>query len=194
MQRFAECFSELPDPRADNALHDLTEILFIALMATLCGATSCTDMALFARMKAYLWQDVLVLKNGLPSHDTFSRVFRMLDPKEFDTAFRRFMKAFAQGAKNQAAAWGDCARWQGTAARLRTRQELHAAGDGERLGGADAHGAGQCQAQQQRSRRRPAIARTSAAQGLRSHGRRAALPSRDGQSDRVARAATTCWR
>lgn len=99
MQRFAECFSELPDPRADNALHDLTEILFIALTATLCGATNCTDMALFARMKAYLWQDVLVLKNGLPSHDTFSRVFRMLDPKAFDTAFRRFMKAFAQGAK-----------------------------------------------------------------------------------------------
>src|ERR1700690_4612128 len=88
MQRFAECFSELPDPRADNALHDLTEILFIALMATLCGATACTDMALFARMKAYLWQDVLVLENGLPSHDTFSRVFRMLDPKAFESAFR----------------------------------------------------------------------------------------------------------
>src|SRR5882757_11193929 len=99
MTRFAECFEELPDPRASNALHDLTEILFIALMATLCGATSCTDMALFARMKAYLWQDVLVLKNGLPSHDTFSRVFRMLDPKAFETAFQRFMKAFAEGAK-----------------------------------------------------------------------------------------------
>src|ERR1700694_6239570 len=68
-------------------------------MATLCGATSCTDRALFARIKAYLWQDVLVLKNGLPSHDTFSRVFRMLDPKAFETAFRRFMKSFAQGAK-----------------------------------------------------------------------------------------------
>jgi predicted transposase YbfD/YdcC len=99
MKGFAECFSELPDPRADNALHDLTEILFIALMATLCGATACTDMALFARMKAYLWQDVLVLANGLPSHDTFSRVFRMLDPAAFEKAFQRFMKAFAQGAK-----------------------------------------------------------------------------------------------
>ena len=99
MGRFAECFSELDDPRADNALHDLTEILFIALMATLCGATACTDMALFARMKAYLWQDVLVLKHGLPSHDTFSRVFRMLDPEAFEKAFRGFMKAFAQGAK-----------------------------------------------------------------------------------------------
>ncbi|MBH5370792.1 transposase family protein, partial [Bradyrhizobium glycinis] len=64
MDRFSECFEDLPDPRADNALHDLTELLFIALMATLCGATSCTDMALFARLKAYLWQDVLVLKHG----------------------------------------------------------------------------------------------------------------------------------
>src|SRR6266571_6109148 len=98
-ERIGECFADLPDPRAENALHDLTEILFIALLATLCGATSCTDMALFARMKAYLWQDVLVLKNGLPSHDTFSRVFRMLDPKAFETSFRRFMKAFAKGAK-----------------------------------------------------------------------------------------------
>jgi len=99
MKQFSECFEDLPDPRADNALHDLTEVLFIALMATLCGATSCVDMALFARMKAYLWQDVLVLKHGLPSHDTFSRIFRMLDPKAFEVAFRRFMKAFAEEAK-----------------------------------------------------------------------------------------------
>src|SRR5207302_222142 len=69
MRGFGECFADLPDPRAENALHDLTEILFIALLATLCGATSCTDMALFARMKAYLWQDVLVLKNGLPPNN-----------------------------------------------------------------------------------------------------------------------------
>ena len=99
MDRFSECFEELPDPRANNSLHDLTEILFIALMATLCGATSCTDMALFARMKAYLWQGVLVLEHGFPSHDTFSRVFRMLDPVAFEKAFQRFMKAFAEGAK-----------------------------------------------------------------------------------------------
>lgn len=98
MKQFSECFEDLPDPRADNALHDLTEILFIALTATLCGATSCVDMALFARMKAYLWQDVLELKHGLPSHDTFSRIFRMLDPEAFEMAFRRFMKAFAEGA------------------------------------------------------------------------------------------------
>src|SRR5438034_805784 len=45
MKGFAECFGDLPDPRADNALHDLTEILFIALLATLCGAAQ-TRMAL----------------------------------------------------------------------------------------------------------------------------------------------------
>jgi predicted transposase YbfD/YdcC len=99
MERFAECFSDLPDPRAENALHDLTERLFIALLATLCGATSCSDMALFARTKAYLLQPILTLKHGFPSHDTFSRVFRMLDPEAFERSFRAFMKAFAAAAK-----------------------------------------------------------------------------------------------
>jgi len=99
MERFAECFSDLEDPRAENALHDLTELLFIALMATLCGATSCCDMALFARTKADLLRPILTLKHGLPSHDTFSRVFRMLEPQAFERAFRTFMKAFAAGAK-----------------------------------------------------------------------------------------------
>lgn len=99
MERFGECFADLPDPRANNALHDLTELLFIALVATLCGATSCSDMALFARTKAYLLRPILKLKHGFPSHDTFSRVFRMLDPQAFERSFRAFMKAFAEAAQ-----------------------------------------------------------------------------------------------
>jgi predicted transposase YbfD/YdcC len=99
MERFARCFSILPDPRSGNALHDLTEILFIALLATLSGATSCCDIALFARRKEELLRTVLVLKYGVPSHDTFSRVFRMLDPEAFEKAFRRFMKAFGAAMK-----------------------------------------------------------------------------------------------
>jgi predicted transposase YbfD/YdcC len=99
MKSFATCFADLPDPRANNALHDLREVLFIALLATLCGATSCTDMALFARTKAYLLEPILTLKHGLPSHDTFSRVFRMLEPQAFERSFQRFMKAFAKAAK-----------------------------------------------------------------------------------------------
>jgi predicted transposase YbfD/YdcC len=94
VERFSKCFAGLEDPRGPNALHDLTETLFIALLATLCGATSCTDMALFARIKEPLLRSVLALKYGLPSHDTFSRIFRMLDPKGFEKTFQRFMKAF----------------------------------------------------------------------------------------------------
>jgi predicted transposase YbfD/YdcC len=94
VERFSGYFSDVVDPRGPNALHDLTEVLFIALLATLCGATNCTDMALFARLKEDLLRSVLELKYGLPSHDTFSRIFRMLDPKGFEKAFQRFMKAF----------------------------------------------------------------------------------------------------
>lgn len=98
MKSFAACFADVPDPRAQNALHDLRELLFIALLSTLCGATSCADMALFARTKAYLLRPVLTLRYGLPSHDTFSRVFRLLDPKAFERCFRQFMTAFAAAA------------------------------------------------------------------------------------------------
>jgi predicted transposase YbfD/YdcC len=101
MERFAECFSDVEDPRGPNALHDLTEILFIALLATLCGAANCSDMALFARTKEGFLRSVLALEFGPPSHDTFSRVFRMLDPKAFEKAFQRFMKAFSAQLKLQ---------------------------------------------------------------------------------------------
>lgn len=96
MKRFAECFAELVDPRGRSGDHDLTEMIFIALMATLCGAKYCTDIAMFGREKEGLLRTILELKNGIPSHDTFSRVFRMLDPKSFEKAFRRFMQLFAE--------------------------------------------------------------------------------------------------
>lgn len=98
MDRFQECFGELEDPRAGNAQHDLVELLFIALLASLCGATSCSDMAEFGRAKEPLLRSILSLRHGVPSHDTFSRVFRMLDPQAFEAAFRRFMASFAEGA------------------------------------------------------------------------------------------------
>ena len=87
------------DPRKNQAQHDLTEILFIALLATLCGATTCCDIALFGRAKETLLRSILVLEHGIPSHDTFSRVFRILDPDSFEKVFRRFTKAFATAIK-----------------------------------------------------------------------------------------------
>ena len=99
MERFARCFSKLPDPRAANSQHDLTELLFIALLATLSGAENCSDMAQFARSRRTLLGAILTLEHGVPSHDTFSRVFRLLDLEAFEKSFRRFMKAFGKAAK-----------------------------------------------------------------------------------------------
>lgn len=95
MGGFGRCFAEVPDPRADNAWHDLVEVLFIALAAVLCGARGCSDMAEFGRAKEPLLRQMLRLAHGVPSHDTFSRVFRRLDPVAFEAAFRKFMAGFA---------------------------------------------------------------------------------------------------
>ena len=99
MDKFAECFSDLVDPRKKQARHDLTEMMFIALLATLCGATTCCDIALFGQSKEALLRTMLVLEHGIPSHDTFSRVFRIIDPNSFEKVFRRFTKAFATATK-----------------------------------------------------------------------------------------------
>jgi hypothetical protein len=96
MQKFRKIFRDLPDPRAPNALHDLLDIIVIALAATLCGAQGATDMALFARSKEKLLRQFLPLECGIPSHDTFSRVLRALDPQAFEQTFRTFVAAFAK--------------------------------------------------------------------------------------------------
>jgi predicted transposase YbfD/YdcC len=96
MDKFKKVFRSLPDPRADNARHDLLEILIIALAAVLCGAESCSEMADFGESKEALLRLFLRLEHGIPSHDTFSRVFRFLDPEAFERMFRRFMAAFAK--------------------------------------------------------------------------------------------------
>jgi predicted transposase YbfD/YdcC len=99
MGKFARIFRRVPDPRADNARHELLDVLFIALAAVLCGAESCADMADFGQSKEELLRLVLHLEHGIPSHDTFSRVFRLLEPEAFERAFRRFMAAFAKANK-----------------------------------------------------------------------------------------------
>jgi predicted transposase YbfD/YdcC len=96
MDRLARLFKKLRDPRAENASHALLEILVIALAATLCGAENASDMAKFGRLKREVLGQFLQLENGTPSHDTFSRVFRLLEPEAFEQMFRRFMAAFAK--------------------------------------------------------------------------------------------------
>lgn len=87
-----DTLGEIPDPRRGNAQrHELLDILAIALVASICGAQSCVDFAEFAEDRETLLREFLSLKNGLPSHDTFSRVFRLLDPAAFARSFDAFL-------------------------------------------------------------------------------------------------------
>lgn len=97
MQGLGDCFGELKDPRSGGARrHDLWEILMIALCAVLSGGQTAVDMAVFAEAKQEFLGNFLQLKNGVPSHDTFSRVFRQLDPDQFRACFQRFMARFSE--------------------------------------------------------------------------------------------------
>lgn len=91
MHLFLSAFEDVPDPRAENTRHDLGELLVIAFVSVLCGATSCAEMAAFGRAKESVFRGFLKLKHAVPSHDTFSAVFRMIDPKALDAAFGRVL-------------------------------------------------------------------------------------------------------
>jgi predicted transposase YbfD/YdcC len=123
MVEFVPHFAEVPDPRASNARHDFLEVIFVALAAVLCGAEDCTDMALFARAKLGLLRQVLTLAHGPPSHDTFSRVFRLVAPEPFEAAFAKFTARFAQQLKGVVAIDGKALR--GAYERGRKSTPLH---------------------------------------------------------------------
>src|SRR4051795_2161151 len=101
----------LEDPRTGNAgLHDFHELLIIALCTVLCGGQSAVAMERFAQAKEGFLRGFLKLENGLPSHDTFRRLFRLLDPVRFGDAFQRFMARFAATVKGVVAIDGKVLR------------------------------------------------------------------------------------
>jgi predicted transposase YbfD/YdcC len=97
LEEFGACWEGLEDPRTGNAaLHDFHDLLMIALCTVLSGGQNAMDMAVFAKAKEPLLRGFLRLKNGTPSHDTFSRLFRLLDPEKSGAAFQRFMTTFSK--------------------------------------------------------------------------------------------------
>src|SRR5713101_4701108 len=97
METLISIFREVRDPRDFNAWHDLSAMLFIGLAATLCGAKSCVDIADFAAAHEAELAEIVDLAHGPPSHDSFSRVFRLLDPDEMAQVFARFVAALREG-------------------------------------------------------------------------------------------------
>src|SRR5438093_11723551 len=80
-----EYFAALPDPRIERTKrHQLLDIITIASCAVLCGADSWVDVELFGPAKLTWLRSFLALPHGIPSHDTFGRVFAALDPHQFE--------------------------------------------------------------------------------------------------------------
>jgi len=90
----SEHFATLTDPRAERGKeHLLVDILTITLSAVICGADDWVAVATFGKTKAAWLRTFLALPHGIPSHDTFGRVFRLLDPEELRRCFFAWVRA-----------------------------------------------------------------------------------------------------
>lgn len=93
----SEAFAPLVDPRIDrHKQHNLQDMALIAVSAILCGADGWSAVAEFGRTKQAWLQTFLQLPNGIPSHDTFGRVFSLLDPTAFQTCFLSWVKSLGE--------------------------------------------------------------------------------------------------
>lgn len=98
-------FSSVADPRIDRTKrHKLIDILVIAICATICGAETWEDFQLFGYAKKDWFNTFLELPGGIPSHDTFRRVFARLDPAQFQQAFLDWVRSVTRLTKGEVVA------------------------------------------------------------------------------------------
>ena len=97
-----EHFARVTDPRVERTKrHMLIDILVIAICAVICGADDWVAVAAFGRAKHGWFKTFLSLPNGIPSHDTFGRVFARLDPQQFQQAFVTWIQAVSDLMQGQ---------------------------------------------------------------------------------------------
>ena len=94
LNKLEEHFSEVSDPRIDRTKdHKLLNIISIAICAIISGAEGWVDIENYGKSKIDWLKTILELPNGIPSHDTFGRVFALLDPKEFQDGFHSWVES-----------------------------------------------------------------------------------------------------
>lgn len=121
---FLECFGRIEDPRINRQKkHKLLDIIAIAVCATIAGADGWVAIAMFGRSKQAWLRTFLDLENGVPSHDTFGRVFSLLAPGAFQEAFREWVGAIQGRVKGVVAIDGKTAR--GSHDRANGKQAIH---------------------------------------------------------------------
>jgi hypothetical protein len=90
-------FADLEDPRIDRTkLHKLFDIIMVAMCAVICGADSWVKIEEFGNAKLDWFRTFLELPNGIPAHDTFGRVFALLDPDQFRCGFVSWIQAISR--------------------------------------------------------------------------------------------------
>lgn len=100
---FIQHFSSIKDPRKanHNKRHNLQDILVITILGAICGADTWVELCEFAEAKEDWLNTFLTLPNGIPSHDTFGRVFSLINPKEFETSFRGWIDSLDIDVTNE---------------------------------------------------------------------------------------------
>ena len=89
-------FAQVEDPRLDRTkLHRLRDILILAICGVICGAEGWVEIEEFGKAKQAWFTELLNLPNGIPSHDTFGRVFALIDPKQFEASFLEWMQGIS---------------------------------------------------------------------------------------------------
>lgn len=106
LSRIEEHFSKVTDPRIDRTKeHRLIDIIAIAICAAICGAEGWVDIENFGNGKQAWLKTFLELPNGIPSHDTFGRVFSLIDPDEFQESFRSWVQSIHEFTQGQVLAF-----------------------------------------------------------------------------------------